>query len=361
VLKSKAEVWQTGMDVYSTFGVSLAEISRRIGRCGKIGAYLLHENVHRASTRRTGDIRKGNCVTISITEAYRILAVSEDDDRTVVKKAYRKLMHRVHPDALAGRQPDYEFSAQDINAAYELILEHIDNNIRKTEKLRNQEMKGKTWSAPENPYAYTDRNIYVDRICVASGKYFLSEDEDFHMFLLSIYNCSRKILADFPDEIIKKFLGETAYLLSQQFVDREDILSRYEIESENKTNLYYFPAMLETEGKRCALQPGTVLTPAGMHNHRLYVKSPSGRETGYISFSDDRIYYALIPLFELRLAEVKIRVSGSIMGNNNVRSVKVRTLDLWVRIPECDRTRLEITLSGKISQLLEKARDSNSF
>lgn len=43
VLKSKAEVWQTDLHVYSTFEVSLAEISRRIGRCGKIGAYLLQQ------------------------------------------------------------------------------------------------------------------------------------------------------------------------------------------------------------------------------------------------------------------------------------------------------------------------------
>lgn len=43
VLKSKAQVWQTGMDVYSSFGVSFAEISRRIGHCGQIGKYLLQQ------------------------------------------------------------------------------------------------------------------------------------------------------------------------------------------------------------------------------------------------------------------------------------------------------------------------------
>lgn len=43
VLESDAEVWQIPQNVYSAFEVTIAELSRRVRPCGKIGAYLYEQ------------------------------------------------------------------------------------------------------------------------------------------------------------------------------------------------------------------------------------------------------------------------------------------------------------------------------
>ena len=265
-------------------------------------------------------------------------------------------MHQVHPDVIGSGEPVYGFCAWEINAAYEFLMGHGLKENQKKEAEENRKGNSRKWQAPVNELAYTERDIFVDYISIAAGKYYYSEEEGFRMFLRSIYHCSRKVLEEFPDAVIQKYLGEAAYLLSQQFVDRSMVMERYETDTGPGGNIYYFPAMLETEGKRCALPAGTILSPAGVRNHRLYLNSPSRKEAGYLSFHDDLIYYALIPMFEQKRAEVKVRVSGIVLGNNNVRAVKVRALDLWVRIAACDWTQVEVKLSDQIEALMRKCR-----
>ena len=43
LLQSKACVWQSPIDVYSRFEISMAELARRIRPCGEIGAYLFEQ------------------------------------------------------------------------------------------------------------------------------------------------------------------------------------------------------------------------------------------------------------------------------------------------------------------------------
>ena len=59
---------------------------------------------------------------------------------------------------------------------------------------------------------------------------------------------------------------------------------------------------------------GDYLFPAGIRDHRLYLKNAAGQELGYLSFRDDRMYYILIPLFEQRRVRVRIRVTGAPMS-----------------------------------------------
>ena len=289
-------------------------------------------------------------------DACRILDLSGEEPAMMIKKRYRQLMHQVHPDALGDRKADVPYCAWEINAAYELLMKR-KASLRRTEQTPPSGSKARNrWQAPQNEHAYMERNIYADHICIASGKYYYSEEETFPMFLYSIYHCSRKMLEGFPDTLIQKYLGEAAYLLSQQFVNRDMILKRYETDISAKGMIYYFPAMLETVGRGYAYAPGTVLAPGRVQNHRLYLKSPSGKEAGYLSFHDDLIYYALIPLFEQRIAEIKVRVSGSAYGHNNVRAVKVRTLDLWVRLSTEHMKQIEVRLSEQIKALLNQCR-----
>ncbi|MBE2893486.1 co-chaperone DjlA [Spirabiliibacterium falconis] len=63
----------------------------------------------------------------SLHSAYQVLGVSENDDKTTVKRAYRKLMNEYHPDKLVAKGLPPEMmeiakeKAQKIQAAYDMI------------------------------------------------------------------------------------------------------------------------------------------------------------------------------------------------------------------------------------------------
>ena len=67
---------------------------------------------------------------LSLDKAYEILAVNSSDDDNVIKKAYRTLVKKHHPDIIAGSGASQNIideattKLQEINEAYELIKKH---------------------------------------------------------------------------------------------------------------------------------------------------------------------------------------------------------------------------------------------
>ena len=63
----------------------------------------------------------------NISDAYKLLGVSESDDISVVKKAYRKLIRQYHPDIIKSQDKGEAYmqeataKTQEINQAYEMI------------------------------------------------------------------------------------------------------------------------------------------------------------------------------------------------------------------------------------------------
>ena len=63
----------------------------------------------------------------NISDAYKLLGVSESDDMSVIKKAYRKLVRKYHPDIIKSQGKDEAYmqeataKTQEINQAYEMI------------------------------------------------------------------------------------------------------------------------------------------------------------------------------------------------------------------------------------------------
>jgi len=63
----------------------------------------------------------------NIGDAYKLLGVSENDEMSVIKKAYRKLVRQYHPDIIKSQGKDEAYmqeataKTQEINQAYEMI------------------------------------------------------------------------------------------------------------------------------------------------------------------------------------------------------------------------------------------------
>jgi DnaJ like chaperone protein len=66
----------------------------------------------------------------NIADAYKLLGVSESDEMSVIKKAYRKLIREYHPDIIKSQGKDEAYmqeataKTQEINQAYEMIKKH---------------------------------------------------------------------------------------------------------------------------------------------------------------------------------------------------------------------------------------------
>ena len=76
-------------------------------------------------------------------------------------------------------------------------------------------------------------------------------------------------------------------------------------------DIYSIASMLELAADAPVLCSGTTLYPSHIRNHRLFLTTKSGKNAGYVSFRDDRLYYIIIPLFEQKRAQVKIEISAA--------------------------------------------------
>lgn len=248
-------------------------------------------------------------------EAVRILGIADNFTKETLKKRYRALMMVAHPDA--GAENAYPFDARDINAAYEYLLLYQDKKVGTTKK------KVQKWNAPENPNAYVERDIYhtvehadgepIGRAVIDSGKYQWIADEEFSLFLASLFACSKQIVDNLSerkrDETKLLLLqAELTYLLAQQFVDSKSVLQQLaKTVTENEQTIYQVDAMLSINERAKKLARIDYLMPARLVEHKLYVSDQAGNELGYLSFADDRLYYAIIPLFERKAVQVRMQ------------------------------------------------------
>ncbi|MCM1385761.1 MAG: DnaJ domain-containing protein [Bacillus sp. (in: Bacteria)] len=265
---------------------------------------------------------------MTVKEAYRILGLTPGAKLQEIKKKYRELMMQVHPDTNSRNQ--YPYTVQEINAAYSVLKGKIFPTTEKGKhhnKDKNSEKKADIiWNAPINRHAYTERDVlqYVEdydgailgNFCIARGKYMWTTDEDFSLFLRSLYQCSKQIL-DEADTLLNRdeppagrtqFQAELTYLLTQQFISQTALLQ--EISKEEKT--------------------------------------------GYLSFPDDRLYYIVVPLFEQKTAQVKIQVSAKQPERKKRSATNYRNLHLWIKLSDSACQKMPENLNIEIERLLEK-------
>lgn len=297
------------------------------------------------------------------SQARKILGLDGTEDKRELKRKYRKLMQAHHPD---NADSDDSKLAAKINTAYELILKDFEQETKNESVKRKQKPKQKTWNAKENKNAFCVRPILhevedfegknIGTIEIARGKYIWSKDEEFSLFLKSLYETSKELLDnarpsvffELPEVIKLKYMADITYLLTGQFIDSSLTLKELAIVDDEA---YKINAMVELEPGVALPKAGRPLYPAGVKNHRLYLRNQTGQIVGYLSFKDDRLYYVIIPLFEQKKAQVKIIVSDS---DEKPRSRKKYVdVDLWLKILETETSVIEST-NIKIEELLKK-------
>lgn len=299
---------------------------------------------------------QGSCVirdnTMTRNKAFRVLGAKPDTDIRDLKKKYRALMRMTHPDSSSGH--DYPYEVHEINEAYNYLLSHLYDEDGAQSGAEESKIR---WNAPVNANAYTARPIYqyvedangnvIGTITVDVGRYMWIEDEDFPLFLKSLYDTAKSVISD--DDTSKnvsragddELLKDITYLIAGQFFGSDSALHLMRREPDGS---YHAGAMIEAVG--CKLPPeGTYMYPVRVEEHRLYVGDNKDKETGYLTFKDDRLLFGIIPLFERSAVRVRIR-TGKIKGSS-------ADADLWiVPVPEDDVTVVE-SINERIRQRLE--------
>lgn len=302
-------------------------------------------------------------------EAYEILGLPPGAGIEETKRKYRQLITQAHPDSQAFSKENPGHSAQEINIAYAILKKR---NAR-PEPVAAKSQKRVPWNAPVNECAYMEREIlHYAQDCdgkilgsssIARGKYLWITEEDFPLFLLSIYKCGKQLLDEAddqlpvkkPSEIRQRFQAELTYLLAQQFIDATSLLGELakETSSDKEGNpIYFISATLELSNRTQPLSPGETLSPSRLQSHKLYLKNQFGQQLGYLSFPDDRLYYIIVPLLEQRKVQVRIQAAG-------IRKGKSENLHLWLKLLPAP-TAMPENLNLQIQQLLELFSASNS-
>ena len=308
------------------------------------------------------------------SQARKILGLDGSEDKREIKKKYRKLMHEHHPD---NSDSDDSKLAAKINTAYELIMKdyadspnnqssHNSQSPKRSNSRKTSRPQHRPWSAKENKNAFCARPILhevedfegnnLGTIEIARGKYIWTKDEEFSMFLKSLYETSKELLDnarpslffELPEIIKQKYLADLTYLLTGQFIDSSLTLNELALVDADS---YKVNAMVELESGVTPPKAGSMLYPAGVSNHRLYLRNKAGEIVGYLSFKDDRLYYVVIPLFEQKKAQVKMIVADSVQRNR--RGNKYADIDLWIRVLPTETSEIEST-NNQIRNLLEK-------
>ena len=157
-------------------------------------------------------------------DAFRVLGVYEDDDPEEIRKRYRDLIRKHHPDT-AGNVPEHLNRAQKLTQAYKLL---------KKEGYLKEFQKQRSWGIRENRDAFTKRSVLMQEELSGNemivdtgiyGKYYwYPELEPFSLLMKSVGAAANRILRSYPDcdyeeAYLARVRAKLFHLLLQQFVD----------------------------------------------------------------------------------------------------------------------------------------------
>lgn len=92
-------------------------------------ALNISSDVYDSIVNKFENMTKNKSQNMSASSAYKVLGVKEDDDMNTIKKAYRTLVRKYHPDIISSQNKDESYmevataKTQEINQAYQVIKE----------------------------------------------------------------------------------------------------------------------------------------------------------------------------------------------------------------------------------------------
>jgi len=299
-------------------------------------------------------------------KAIRILGLHNDCTKDDIKKKYRMLMKQIHPDITS--EHDYPYDASDINTTYELLMNDSYENITEEKTSHNRQKSSIRWNAPINNNAFCERDIYhnvedadgtvIGQAVLDCGKYVWSPDEEFNLFLKSLYECSKRIISEDDENKGRDrsaditLQAEIMYLLAQQYVDSDMMLNRSSLVGKINDDTFLIDAMVEDIDFRMHFKEGEYLLPGRLHEHVLFLNNEEGKEVGYLSFRDDRLYYGIIPLFERRAVQLKIQIADG--EPKRQRGKRYIDISLMMRCKKEDKYQIIENINSKIIELLHE-------
>ncbi len=358
---------------------------------------------------------------MNLQQARRTLGINPEDDKTAVKKKYRRLMGQFHPDAQSGEETsDSIRRAQEINEAYEYLKKHTGifqsgttagkgsrRNASGTgaqSVWKDRPPKKPEWTGRTNEKAFCERNVYqrysmdveetvrTDKLYyrVARGRYLWDPaTEDFTLFVTSLHHATKELLEQTEERAAKKAGSAAAagvrnaeaerfqiqsklfYHLSAQFTDPVQILKRIakpERTDESGRQIYHFHTSLGADAAQTAyrrltaLQPGDVIYPLTFQENRILVCREKQYPLGHLFFEDDRLYFCVIPLLQEKLAQVQMKVRKvQILRKTHPYKAKV-DIDLYFRtengIAEYKMRDRNLEIAEILNDYVEKLTDN---
>ena len=209
----------------------------------------------------------------------------------------------------------------------------------------------------------------------ARGRYYWNpEEEAFSLFLTSLHHASKELLEQAEEQWMvsgghdragtnprsrrewqeggrlsseERFARQArlVQLLAGQFLHPVETLQKLSEPAQTDKSgrpIYHFQAFLGsgpygTYGKQVAgLKVGDWLFPEAFQGSKIMVKTEDGKSLGHLSFSEDWLYFCLIPLLKKRHGQIKMVVrqvqNGRKNGRKNGRRQPVAEIDLYFRM-----------------------------
>ena len=266
---------------------------------------------------------------MTLTEAYRMLGLSQDCSPEETRKSYRNLMRQFHPDSRGDEQEAHRL-AQEINEAYRLVK--IDIRDRgKSDPDKDIWMKARSarshvydWrnidpGIPLNPAAFCDRKLYMQDEMLGmehiidtglKGRFYWDPElETFGLLLRSVNMEVTKILSGMELEEVEllRLRSGLLHLLLQEFIHPMQLLDSYpSIRKDGEA--YVVTAELKAAGKLTQLTYDVLADKS-----RLYAVESSAAENkkvaGQVTFVENALYYIVTPLIMQGVVKAKIRVT----------------------------------------------------
>jgi curved DNA-binding protein len=91
---------------------------------------------------------------------YKILGVPEDASEDDIRKAFRKLAFKYHPDKNPGHEKEAEEKFKDINEAYGVLSDQAKR--QQFDAVRKSPFAGATYGSPNQGFRYSQEDIFRD-------------------------------------------------------------------------------------------------------------------------------------------------------------------------------------------------------